>query len=95
MGSVMDVSSWSQGLEESTRTAFLNIQLKELAAPPEPLLTEPFASDLSSEKQFELATGTIVKAVKERTNVAASEPQRPRRWSRVVDNWLWRLGRPR
>ncbi|MGA8602935.1 MAG: class I SAM-dependent methyltransferase, partial [Beijerinckiaceae bacterium] len=30
MGSVMDVSSWSQGLEEPTRTAFLNIQLKEL-----------------------------------------------------------------
>jgi hypothetical protein len=91
----MDVSSWSQGLEEPTRTAFLNIQLKELVVPPEPLLTHPFARDLSSEKRFELATGTIVKAVKERTNVAASEPQRPRRWSRVVDDWLWRLVRPR
>jgi hypothetical protein len=54
------VSSWSQGLDESTRTAFLNMQLKELAAPPEPLLTEPFASELSSEKQFELATGTML-----------------------------------
>src|SRR3954469_2312507 len=61
------VRSWSEGFNEPTRSAFLNMQFKELVVPAEPLLTEPFSRDLSREKQFELATGTITKAVKETT----------------------------
>jgi SAM-dependent methyltransferase len=89
------VKSWSEGLNESTRAAFLDMQLKELAVPPEPLLTHPFARELSLEKQFELATGTIVKAVKERTDAALTEPQRARTWSQAVKDWLRRRSRPR
>lgn len=84
------VRSWSEGLDEPTRTAFLNMQLKELVVPPEPLLTHPFARDLSREKQFELATGTIVKAVKERADAPVIRPDRSGRWSEMLKAWLWR-----
>jgi hypothetical protein len=84
------VRSWSEGLDEPTRTAFLNMQLKELVVPPEPLLTHPFARDLSREKQFELATGTIVKAVKERADAPVMRPDRSGRWSEMLKAWLWR-----
>jgi SAM-dependent methyltransferase len=89
------VRSWSEGLDEPTRTAFLNMQLKELAVPPEPLLTQAFARDLSSEKQFELATGTILKAVKERTDAPLAEPRRHATRSQAVKDWAWRVLRPR
>jgi SAM-dependent methyltransferase len=89
------VRSWSEGLDEPTRTAFLNMQLKDLVVPPEPLLTHPFARDLSSEKQFELATGTILKAVKERTDAPVTQPDRSGTLSRAIRDWAWRLLRYR
>jgi hypothetical protein len=71
------------------------MQLKDLVVPPEPLLTHPFARDLSSEKQFELATGTIVKAVKERTDAPVTPPDRSGTLSRAITDWAWRLLRYR
>jgi ubiquinone/menaquinone biosynthesis C-methylase UbiE len=44
------VRSWSEVFNEPTRSAFLNMQFKELVVPAEPLLTEPFSRDLSREK---------------------------------------------
>jgi SAM-dependent methyltransferase len=89
------VRSWSEGLDEPTRATFLNMQLKELVVPPEPLLTHPFARDLSSEKQFELATGTIVKAVKERTDVDVIRSPVPKtRWQAFAGG-LWKVVRSR
>jgi SAM-dependent methyltransferase len=85
------VRSWSEGLDERTRMAFLNMQLKELAVPPEPLLIHPFARDLSSEKRFELATGTIVKAVKERTDADIAGSPVPRSRSQAFADWLRKL----
>jgi hypothetical protein len=71
------------------------MQLKDLVVPPEPLLAHAFARDLSSEKQFELATGTIVKAVKERTDAPVTEPHRHAKRSQAVKDWAWRLLRSR
>jgi SAM-dependent methyltransferase len=85
------IRSWSEGLDEPTRSAFLNMQLKELAVPPEPLLAAAFARDLSREKQFELATGTILKAVKERTNAPATAPHRASTPSQALKDRIWRL----
>jgi SAM-dependent methyltransferase len=85
------VRSWSEGLDEPTRSAFLNMPLRELVVPPEPLLTHPFARDLASEKQFELATGTIVKAVKERADAPAMQLDRLGTWPDMLKAWLSRL----
>ena len=71
------------------------MKVKELAAPPEPLLTHPFASELSPKKQFELAAGTVLKAVKERTDPSVVEPTGSRTGSRALNDWLWRLLRSR
>jgi SAM-dependent methyltransferase len=89
------IRSWSEGLDEPTRSAFLNMQLKELVAPPEPLLKHPFARDLSPKKQFELATGTIVTAVKNRTDPPVTQPDhRSTPWQALKD-WAWRPLRSR
>jgi SAM-dependent methyltransferase len=85
------VKSWSEGLDEPTRGAFMDMKVRELMVPPEPLLAQPFASELSSDKQFELATGTVLKAVKERTDAAVAEPHGSESWSRGWEGWLWRL----
>jgi SAM-dependent methyltransferase len=87
--------SWSEGLDERARSAFLNMQVKDLVVPPEPLLNEPFSRDLSREKQFELATGTIVKAVKERTDIPATAGRRASTLSERLNDWVWKLVRPR
>jgi SAM-dependent methyltransferase len=89
------VRSWSEGLDEPTRTAFLNMQLKELVGPPEPLLAHPFARELATEKQFELATGTIVKAVKERTDAPVAESARTSTRSQALKDRVWKLLRRR
>lgn len=82
------VRSWSEGLDGPTRSAFLEMQLKELVVPPEPLLTHPFARDLSPEKQFELATGTIVKAVKETTAAEVGRSPPARIQSQGLATWV-------
>jgi SAM-dependent methyltransferase len=89
------VRSWSEGLDEPTRTAFLDMQLKELIVPPEPLLAHAFARDLSSEKQLELATGTMVKAVKERPDAPVSRPHRAGTGSQPLKEWARGLLRSR
>jgi SAM-dependent methyltransferase len=87
--------SWSEGLDEPARSAFLNMQVKDLVVPPEPLLSEPFSRDLSREKQFELATGTILKAVKERTDAPATASRGASTLSERLNDRFWRLLRPR
>jgi SAM-dependent methyltransferase len=87
--------SWSEGLDDPTRSAFLDMKVKELMVPPEPLLTHSFASELSPEKHLELAAGTVLKAVKERTDASVAEPTGSRTWSRAVSDWLWRVLRSR
>jgi SAM-dependent methyltransferase len=83
--------SWSEGLDEPTRSAFLDMKVSDLVVPPEPLLAQPFANELSSEKQFELATGTVLKAIKERTDAGVAEPHASRASSQALKDWLWRL----
>jgi SAM-dependent methyltransferase len=89
------VKSWSEGLDVPTRSAFMDMKVRDLMVPPEPLLAQPFASELSSDKQFELATGTVLKAVKEKTDAAVAEPHGSRTWPRALNDWLWRLFRRR
>jgi SAM-dependent methyltransferase len=89
------VKSWSEGLDVPTRSAFMDMKVRDLMVPPEPLLAQPFASELSSDKQFELATGTVLKAVKEKVDAAVAEPHGSRTWLRAFDDWVWRLFRRR
>jgi SAM-dependent methyltransferase len=87
--------SWSEGLAEPTRSAFLDMPLKELLRPSLELLQHPFASELASEKQFELAAGTIIKATKELTGPEIGEEQGARAWQQRLRDWLWRMSRRR
>ena len=87
--------SWSEGLDEPTRNAFLNMQIKDLVVAPEPLLNEPFSHELSPEKQSELAAGSIVKAVKERTDLPVTARQDTSTLSQALKDWAWRLVRSR
>jgi SAM-dependent methyltransferase len=89
------LKSWSEGLDEPTRSTFLDMKVRDLVVPPEPLLTQPFASELSSEKQSELATGTVLKAIKERTDAAVAAPHGLGTCSRALSDWTWRLFRSR
>ncbi len=85
------LNSWSQGLDEPTRTAFMDMPVRELMAAPEPLLGAPFARELSTEKQFELATGTIVKAVKESPSPSVTYPPPPQTRLHTMRDWARRL----
>jgi SAM-dependent methyltransferase len=85
------LNSWSQGLTEPTRTAFMDMRVRELMAAPEPLLGEAFASELSTDKQFELATGTIVKAVKESSSPSVTYPAMRQTRLQHLRNWARRL----
>jgi SAM-dependent methyltransferase len=85
------VRSWSEGLDEPTRSGFLDMKLKEFLAPPEPRLALPFVRELSSEKQFELATGTIIKAVKESADPRVAERLPSGRWWQALTDRACRL----
>ena len=51
------LSSWAEGLPPKVRETFLDMPLRELAVDPTSLIGEPFVSELSEEKNFELASG--------------------------------------
>ena len=87
--------SWSEGLDEPTRSAILKMQVRDLVVAPEPLLNEPFSRELSHEKRFELAAGSIVKAVKEKTDLPATARYGTSTLPQALKDWAWRLVRSR
>jgi SAM-dependent methyltransferase len=58
------VQSWARGLKGSTREQFLNMPLRELLKSPPELMTERWVSELPDEKNFELASATVLFAHK-------------------------------
>ena len=58
------VNSWAQGLSETTREQFLSLRLRDLLANPAELLHQPWVSELPDEKNFELASATLMYAHK-------------------------------
>jgi SAM-dependent methyltransferase len=60
------VRSWAAGLRGTTREAFLDMPLRDLLAQPEQLIHAPFVRELSAEKNFELASATILFGRKKR-----------------------------
>lgn len=61
------LNSWVQGLSENTRRDFLNMRVAELIGAPETYLEKPFVTELSAEKNFELASATVLFAHKPRS----------------------------
>jgi ubiquinone/menaquinone biosynthesis C-methylase UbiE len=58
------LNSWASGLSESTRKEFLEMRVSELLHSPVRHLDRPFVKELSPEKNFELASATVLFAHK-------------------------------
>lgn len=58
------VQSWARGLNGASREEFLDLKLRDLLAPPQDLLERRWVGDLSDDKNFELASATMVFAHK-------------------------------
>ncbi|MEQ1935160.1 MAG: class I SAM-dependent methyltransferase [Fimbriimonadaceae bacterium] len=56
--------SWSLGLTGASKTEFLEMKVADLIDPPERYLARSFVRDLTNEKNFELASGTMLLASK-------------------------------
>ena len=54
------LNSWASGLSRKTRDQFINLTVKDLMENPLNLLNENFVKELSIEKNFELASTTIL-----------------------------------
>jgi SAM-dependent methyltransferase len=58
------VQSWANGLPPGAREQFLDLRIRELIAGPESFLKEAFVRLLPPERNFELASGTVLFATK-------------------------------
>jgi SAM-dependent methyltransferase len=58
------VHSWSGGLNEAAREQFLSTPLREFLTDPWALMARPWVTGLSEEKNFELASATLLFAHK-------------------------------
>jgi SAM-dependent methyltransferase len=58
------LNSWASGLSESMRKEFLEMRVSELLDSPVSYLDRPFVKELSPEKNFELASATVLFAHK-------------------------------
>jgi SAM-dependent methyltransferase len=61
------INSWAEGLSEHTRSDFLEMSLKDfyrIQPHSRKELSKPFVQELSVDKNFELATGTVLHATK-------------------------------
>ncbi len=60
------VQSWAAGLQGDTREAFLDMRVRDLLAPPESFAGSPFVRELSTAKNLELASATVLFGRKKR-----------------------------
>jgi SAM-dependent methyltransferase len=56
--------SWSDGLNEEARNEFLNLSIKDFVTSPEIHLQKSYVLNLSKEKNLELASATVLHAIK-------------------------------
>ena len=54
------VRSWADGLTGLAKEEFLNLKMRDLLASGEEYLDCPFVRELSPEKNFELASATVL-----------------------------------
>lgn len=55
---------WQSGLSGNTREDFLNMTVRDFLSPPMSLVERPFASELSIQRQLEIACATVLTAIK-------------------------------
>lgn len=60
------VQSWARGLRGAAREEFLDLKLRDLLSSPNELLARRWVQDLPDDKNFELASATMVFAHKEK-----------------------------
>jgi hypothetical protein len=60
------VQSWARGLSGKARDEFLSLRLRDLLGDPTALYARPWVRQLSAEKNFELASATLLFAHKPR-----------------------------
>jgi hypothetical protein len=58
------VQSWASGLPADVREQFLDLRVRDLMANPETFFDQAFVRSLPIEKNFELASGTVLFATK-------------------------------
>jgi SAM-dependent methyltransferase len=58
------VQSWADGLDPATKEEFLNLSVRDLLSPAGSLLDRTWVKGLASEKNFELASATLLLAHK-------------------------------
>jgi hypothetical protein len=56
--------SWADGLNGATREAFLGMRVQDLLGDPITYLNDPFVTQLSTEKNLELASACLLRAHK-------------------------------
>lgn len=61
------VKSWAEGLSGEAKDKFLNLKLADLLVPASEFLDAPFVTGLSQEKNFELASATVLMGKKTET----------------------------
>ena len=54
------LNSWSQGLTDQTKENFFNMRVGELVGSPQDYFSEPFVSEISEQKKFELGATTAM-----------------------------------
>jgi SAM-dependent methyltransferase len=63
------LNSWVDGLSKESRNEFLNLSIKDLITNPQKLLQKSYVINLSKEKNLELASATVLHAIKNHINV--------------------------
>jgi hypothetical protein len=58
------IRSWANGLEGKTKDEFLQLRISDLMETADRYLNRPFVKELPREKNFELASGTVLFAHK-------------------------------
>ena len=58
------LSSWRDGLSGETKDKFLDMKVRDLVGNPVDYLGHDFVTQLSQEKNFELASGTVLHGIK-------------------------------
>jgi hypothetical protein len=58
------VQSWARGLKGAALTEFMSLRMADLMAPALEYLERSYVTELSEEKNFELACGTTIRGSK-------------------------------
>ncbi len=71
------IQSWSEGLQGSTKDAFLDLKISDFMKNPLDYLAEPFVLELSEEKNFELASATVLRGRKKKSPSISQPLKKP------------------